>query len=81
MIPFGCKTPTVSMISHDKLKWFLEDIHHPEWGVEVLDKQFEDKLLEISKYMLSNRELICRQIEEAQNKLWNIILNNLKQLR
>lgn len=50
-------------------------------GVEVLDKQFEDKLLEISKYMLSNRELICRQIEEAQNKLWNIILNNLKQLR
>ena len=44
MIPFGCKTPVISLISHDKLKWFLEDIEHPEWGIEVLDNEFEEKL-------------------------------------
>lgn len=78
MIPFGCKTPTVSMISHDKLAWFLEDIGHPEWGVEVLDKDFEEKLLAISEYMLANREQICNEIEEAQERLWKIMVENLK---
>lgn len=78
MIPFGCKTPVVSLISHDKLKWFLEDIGHPEWGVEVLDAQFEEKLWAVSQYMLQNREKICEEIEEAQNKLWQIMQDNLK---
>lgn len=80
MIPFGCKTPVVSMISHDKLQWFLDDIGHPEWGVEVLDEHFEEKLLEKSLYMLAHREEICRQIEEAQEKLWDIMQENLKQI-
>lgn len=78
MIPFGCKTPTVSMISHDKLAWFLEDIGHPEWGVEVLDNDFEEKLLYISEYMLENREQICNEIEDAQERLWKIMVENLK---
>mgnify|MGYP000009360042 CR=1 FL=1 len=80
MIPFGCKTPTVSMISHDKLAWFLEDIGHPEWGVEVLDEDFENKLLDISEYMLANRTQICTEIEEAQECLWNIMMENLKSI-
>lgn len=80
MIPFGCKTPTVSMISHDKLAWFLEDIGHPEWGVEVLDNDFEEKLLHISEYMLENREQICNEIEDAQEHLWNVMTENLKSI-
>ena len=80
MIPFGCKTPTVSMISHDKLAWFLEDIGHSEWGVEVLDNDFEEKLLYISEYMLENREQICNEIEDAQERLWNIMTENLKSI-
>lgn len=81
MIPFGCKTPVISMISHDKLKWFLEDIGHPEWGVEVLDEHFEEKLLEKSKYMLAHRREICDEIEAAQEKLWGIMQENLKQIK
>ena len=80
MIPFGCKTPVVSIISHDKLKWFLEDIEHPEWGVDVLDAQFEKKLLECSLYMLENREQIRAEITEAQDKLWDIMQENLKNI-
>lgn len=78
MIPFGCLTPTVSMISHDKLAWFLEDIGRSEWGVEVLDKDFEEKLRDISEYMLDNREQICGEIKEAQECLWKIMVENLK---
>ena len=68
------------MISHDKLAWFLEDIGHPEWGVEVLDNDFEEKLLYISEYMLENREQICNEIEDAQERLWNIMTENLKSI-
>ncbi len=78
MIPFGCKTPVVSIISHDKLKWFLEDINHPEWGVDVQDLHFEEKLLECAEYMLDNRDAICNEIEAAQNALWDIMQENLK---
>lgn len=78
MIPFGCKTPVVSIISHDKLAWFLEDIEHPEWGVDVRDAEFEQKLLEKSLYMLEHREEVCAQIEEAQDKLWAVMQENLK---
>lgn len=78
MIPFGCKTPVVSMISHDKLAWFLEDIEHPEWGIEMKDEQFEQILLEKSRYMLEHREEICAQIEDAQDRLWKIMQENLR---
>lgn len=81
MIPFGCITPTISMISHDKLAWFLEDIGHPEWGIEVLDEDFENKLMELSKYMLANREKICEEIQIAQDKLWDIMQENLKEIK
>ena len=80
MIPFGCKTPVVSIISHDKLAWFLEDIEHPEWGVDVRDPELEQKLLEKSLYMLEHRAEICAQIEEAQDKLWAIMQENLKSI-
>lgn len=78
MIPFGCVTPTVSIISHDKLKWFLEDIGHEEWGVDVQDIQFEQKLLDCCMYMLKNRVIICGQIKESQERLWDIVMENLK---
>jgi polysaccharide pyruvyl transferase WcaK-like protein len=42
MIPFGCLTPILSIITHDKLNWFLEDISHPEWGIDVLQSDFEE---------------------------------------
>ena len=44
LIPFGCNTPILSIISHDKMQYFLDDIHHPEWGVDVKDEKFGTKL-------------------------------------
>lgn len=81
MIPFGCVTPVVSIISHDKLKWFLEDIGHEEWGVDVRDAQFEEKLLDCCMGMLKNRTQICGQIEETQEKLWEITCENMQMIQ
>ncbi len=81
MIPFGCKTPVISLISHDKLKWFLEDIEHPEWGIEVLDNEFEEKLTNLVDNMLQNRKQICQEIAEAQEKLWKVTQENLQKIK
>lgn len=81
MIPFGCLTPTVSIISHDKLKWFLEDIGHEEWGVDVQEEQFEQKLLYCCEEMLTRPDEIRKQIEQAQEKLWKVTCDNLKKIQ
>ncbi len=77
MIPFGCNTPIVSIISHDKMAWFLDDIHHPEWGVDVLDANFEAKLLATAKNVYNSYEQIMKDLIDEQNKLWNITLCNM----
>lgn len=76
MIPFGCTTPILSVITHDKLAWFLEDINHPEWGVDVLDDNFEKKLLNSAFYILDNSDLIKLQIESEKEKLYEITKQN-----
>ena len=80
MIPFGCLTPTVSIISHNKLKWFLEDIGHEEWGVDIQENQFEQKLLCCCEKMLAQPDEIRRQIEQAQEKLWKVTCDNLEKI-
>lgn len=77
LIPFGCGTPVLSVITHDKLQWFLEDIDHQEWGVDVLDDCFEEKLSNTMMYMLDNNDDIKKQIDVAQEKLWKIVKNNI----
>lgn len=45
LIPFGMRIPIVSVISHNKLAWFLDDIGHPEWGVELGSEHAAERLV------------------------------------
>lgn len=78
MIPFGLRKNTLSIISHEKLKWFLQDINHPEWGVDVNDVDFKSKLdskiqeIGINRYNEVNKELIS-----AQEKIWDVTKKNM----
>jgi polysaccharide pyruvyl transferase WcaK-like protein len=80
MIPFGCLTPILSIITHDKLNWFLEDVSHPEWGIDVLQSDFEERLLEKTKQTYQNYEQCIKEIENKQNKLWDITLRNINSI-
>lgn len=77
MIPFGCQTPIVSIISHDKMQWFLDDIGHSNWGADVTDTDFEEKLLEASIQAYNNFESRIQEVKTAQEKLWKITLDNM----
>lgn len=80
MIPFGCITPVLSIISHDKLKWFLEDINHLEWGVDVREDDFEANLNKTMEYMLTHIEQIKKEICIAQDNLWEITQANIRSI-
>ena len=77
MIPFGCNTPILSIISHDKMQWFLDDIHHPEWGVDVLNPSFETELLEKAKELYNSTDALIPILKEEQQLLWNITQQNM----
>lgn len=47
MIPFALSCKIVSLISHDKLKWFLEDIGLNEYGVEESDENLKERVLSL----------------------------------
>lgn len=81
LIPFGMNNAFISLISHDKLQFFLDDINHPEWGVEISDPKLEHKIISKIEYMDNNRGKIQKQINEAKAKFWNITRSNLEILK
>ncbi len=80
MIPFGVRQPIVSIISHDKMGWFLDDIGHPEWGVDVEDPLFANKLYATIKHVTENPH-IPEEIAEAQERLWAVTTRNMEEIK
>ncbi len=78
LIPFGCGRPILSLISHNKLRYFLEDIDCTDWGVEVSDENLETLLPEKVKYILENLPENEKRVLQRQDELWEITQNNLR---
>jgi hypothetical protein len=77
MIPFGLGAPILSLIAHDKLGWFLDDIGHPEWGVDVTRADFPDALAACWRAIAVDLPGCRGKIAEAREKLWQITERNL----
>ncbi|MGB2823006.1 MAG: polysaccharide pyruvyl transferase family protein [Phycisphaerae bacterium] len=80
MIPFGCGVPALSLISHDKLRWFLEDIREPSWGVDVSQDRLAERLVERAGHMLDCRRDVQEAIDQKQRHLWNVSIRNVETL-
>ena len=78
MIPFGVGNAIISLISHDKLRYFLDDIGHPEWGIDVQEKGLADALITKIDYVYANARRIQQEIWAAQRSLWEITKTNLR---
>jgi hypothetical protein len=72
MIPFGVGTPIVSIISHNKLRFFLEDINHPEWGVDADDPQLGSKLTTLVTDIVNDQPRYRREVAAARDQLKEI---------
>jgi len=78
MIPFGCKTPILSLISHDKLQWFLDDIQHPEWGIDINSSTLETDIVEKAWSILEKHDVIVKEITAKQESFYQISMTNIQ---
>ncbi|WP_329472052.1 polysaccharide pyruvyl transferase family protein [Streptomyces sp. NBC_01723] len=81
MIPFGCGTPILSLVSHPKLAYFLSDIGRPEWGLSVHDRELGPRLAERASAVLDDHAAAVADVYGAQEFLWKTTQANLQELR
>ncbi|MFF0199215.1 glycosyltransferase [Streptomyces sp. NPDC005017] len=81
MIPFGCGTPIISLISHPKMAYFLADIERPEWGVSVHDRDLAARLVERARDLLADHAGTVADVHGRQQELWKITEANAADLR
>ncbi|WP_097964213.1 tetratricopeptide repeat protein [Streptomyces sp. or20] len=81
MIPFGCGTPVISLVSHPKLAYFLADIDRPDWGVSVHERALGDRLAERARAVLDDHTAAVADVHDRQRLLWSPTRDNLARLR
>lgn len=80
MIPFGLRRAFMSIISHDKMRFLLEDIDRTEWGVDVAAPDIGDRLLAMLEYKERQPDHLDGRIAEAQQKVWEETRANLESI-
>lgn len=81
MIPFGCGTPILSLVSHPKLSYFLSDIGHAEWGLSVHDRELGSRLMERATAILDDHVAAVADVHHAQEILWKTTRSNIDELQ
>ena len=81
MIPFGCGTPILSLISHDKMRWFLDDIGHNEWGIELAEQRLTERIVDTARSLVSADAKTRADISAVQDRLSRITTDNLALIR
>lgn len=81
MIPFGLNCEIISLGSHDKLRWFLEDIEAPDWYIELNSdpRNIADLMLhKFEEIHENNRDITREHLIFQQDKLWSITTRNIE---
>lgn len=78
MIPFGCQTPIISLISHNKMKWFLDDIDRNDWGVEITSPTLVDEIVEKARGVFAAPQDYKQDIATIQEWLWQVSVENIE---
>ncbi|MGI6855492.1 polysaccharide pyruvyl transferase family protein [Mesorhizobium sp. 1B3] len=77
MIPFGLRRPIMSIISHDKMRFLLDDIEQPTWGVEVDSPDLSNLLDAALAAVESDRQKVHADIAVAQALVWEETVSNM----
>lgn len=63
------------------MQWFLDDIGHSDWGVDVSNDNFSSILYDNVKSIYYNYESFISEIEAQQKKLWHVTIENMKTIK
>jgi polysaccharide pyruvyl transferase WcaK-like protein len=78
MIPFGFNKPIISLISHDKLQFFLNDIDFAEYGIDMNSSDIKTQFVEILKKIEIIRPKLINKLKEKQMCIWEETLDNFE---
>lgn len=84
MIPFGLNCSVISLGSHEKMRWFLEDIDATDWYVELRRKprSLKTEIIDtFSRVHERDGEKTRSRLLAAQDRLWDITLRNAETIR
>lgn len=82
MIPFGLNCEIISLGTHDKLKWFLQDIDATDWYVDLQQEgDIKQKILDIFTDMHEiHYNETKKRLNDQQEKLFHITQSNIEQI-
>lgn len=80
IVPFGQGVKVLSLITHDKLRWFLEDMEMTDTGVDILDGNLCERLLEKVDWILGDKGYRERN-KEAMIKMRHVFARNGEKIR
>ncbi|WP_454859811.1 polysaccharide pyruvyl transferase family protein [Promicromonospora soli] len=69
MIPFGVGTPVLSIVSHPKMRYFLEDVDRLDWGFDVADADLGVRLAERTLDVLAREDDYRADVADRQQVL------------
>src|SRR5690606_10441117 len=81
MIPFGVGTPIISLVAHDKMGWFLDDIGHPEWGIDFARPGARERMIATFDAADGDLPRLRVEVAAAREKLWDITQANVARMR
>jgi hypothetical protein len=70
----------MSIISHDKMRFFLEDLERLEWGVEVDAPDLVERLVAALHRVESERASVRTEIARTQEAVWDETKMNLREI-
>ena len=80
MIPFGLDQNIISLISHNKMKYFLKDNKIMKQGIEVNDKDLSKKLIKLTEETFQNYKKLNTKIKKMRSIQWNLTKINLSKI-
>lgn len=80
MIPFGLRKPIFSIISHNKMRYFLDDIDHTEWGCEIDDPDFSSALNGFIDAIARSPKEVINSVGQAQSLCWDRSVVNMRDI-
>ena len=82
MIPFGVGTRIISLGTHAKMKWFLEDINSTDWYIDCFDNKnsIAGNIINAFNSIVDSETVLSRLYNE-QDRLYNITQNNISHIQ
>ncbi|MFE7407811.1 polysaccharide pyruvyl transferase family protein, partial [Isoptericola sp. NPDC057559] len=66
MVPFGLGTPVLSLVSHPKMRYFLDDVGRPEWGFDVAGPRLGERVAERALDVLAREQEYRDDVRDRQ---------------